>query len=470
MGIHHSKKTTSYHCVFCNKDLQFKKASEFNAHTIACSAARRRAGNLNSRDTLLRLLSDLRIASNELNAFERDSEQKRVDDHIVANPKGTFEQKVKYLHQELKKIKIDWRNGADTITIDREDIINQSIEQFANINPLKELKIGFIGEVNQDAGGLIREWLTVLFKLFLDEKYNMFEKADTDDISYLVKRTKENSITKSGRYYFIGQILAKALLENITVNCCFNKLIYKIILDEKVELEDLVFIDKPLYHSLEDMRKMQDELEQLEVYFNIQYENEYKEIITDDLISNGSNIKVTKDNIDLYIDKRIEYLKNTQLQGVEEMKEGLFSIIKQNLIKIFTCDELALLINGTPFIDLEDWRLNATYKNYKNTDQIILNFWSILDDLSQEELSKLLQFCTGSSRVPIGGFGALESNRGNISKFCITRIEYTPNSQNFIKAHTCFNRLDVPNYPNRDLLAEAIKFILTNETLGFGIE
>ena len=152
------------------------------------------------------------------------------------------------------------------------------------------------------------------------------------------------------------------------------------------------------------------------------------------------------------------------------MKEGLFSIIKQNLIKIFTCDELALLINGTPFIDLEDWRLNATYKNYKNTDQIILNFWSILDDLSQEELSKLLQFCTGSSRVPIGGFGALESNRGNISKFCITRIEYTPNSQNFIKAHTCFNRLDVPNYPNRDLLAEAIKFILTNETLGFGIE
>ena len=216
-------------------------------------------------------------------------------------------------------------------------------------------------------GKKIREWLTVLFKLFLDEKYNMFEKADTDDISYLVKRTKENSITKSGRYYFIGQILAKALLENITVNCCFNKLIYKIILDEKVELEDLVFIDKPLYHSLEDMRKMQDELEQLEVYFNIQYENEYKEIITDDLISNGSNIKVTKDNIDLYIDKRIEYLKNTQLQGVEEMKEGLFSIIKQNLIKIFTCDELALLINGTPFIDLEDWRLNATYKNYKNT-------------------------------------------------------------------------------------------------------
>ena len=83
------------------------------------------------------------------------------------------------------------------------------------------------------------------------------------------------------------------------------------------------------------MRKMQDELEQLEVYFNIQYENEHKEIITDDLISNGSNIKVTKDNIDLYIDKRIEYLKNTQLQGVEEMKEGLFSIIKQNLIKIF---------------------------------------------------------------------------------------------------------------------------------------
>ena len=65
-----------------------------------------------------------------------------------------------------------------------------------------------------------------------------------------------------------------------------------------------------------------------------------------------------------------------------------------------------------------------------------------MSNLTQSELSNFLLFCSGNSRVPIGGFKTLESNRGNISKFCITKIEFVPNKKNFIKAHTCFNRLD----------------------------
>ena len=38
--------------------------------------------------------------------------------------------------------------------------------------------------------------------------------------------------------------MAKALLDNLTINACFNKLIFKTILDEEVKLDDLVFIDK----------------------------------------------------------------------------------------------------------------------------------------------------------------------------------------------------------------------------------
>ena len=93
-----------------------------------------------------------------------------------------------------------------------------------------------------------------------------------------------------------------------------------------------------------------------------------------------------------------------------------------------------------------------------------------MSNLTQSELSNFLLFYTGSSRVLIGGFKTLESNRGNISKFCITKIEFVPNKKNFIKAHTCFNRLDLPNFPNDILLREAIKFAIENETLGFGIE
>ena len=41
---------------------------------------------------------------------------------------------------------------------------------------------------------------------------------------------------------------------------------------------------------------------------------------------------------------------------------------------------------------------------------------------------------------------------------------------NLPKAHTCFNRLDLPRYPTYNHLKEAMDYIAKNEIRGFGIE
>ena len=41
---------------------------------------------------------------------------------------------------------------------------------------------------------------------------------------------------------------------------------------------------------------------------------------------------------------------------------------------------------------------------------------------------------------------------------------------NLPKAHTCFNRLDLPKYPDYDSMKRALDFIANNDILGFGIE
>ena len=380
-----------------------------------------------------------------------------------------FEDKVLIFKSYLQRLKIDWRQGAEHININRDEIINLSIHQFKLINPYKELKINFNGEVNQDAGGLIREWLTVIFKELQSEKEKLFEKADTLD--YSIKIISDLAINERNIeiFNFIGKIIAKALLENLTVNTCFNKYIYKIILNEKIDFKDLVFIDQGLYHSLEKIKNMEN-VEDLEIYFNIEYVDNKGKLISEDLITNGSNIKVTKNNLDYYIETRINNIiwKNRIL--LNEIKKGLISLIPENLIKIFTSEEFELLLNGTPFIDVEDWRVNTSYNGYYTNDKIIMDFWDIIIELPQEKLARLLQFCTGSSRVPIGGFRSLESNRGNKSPFCITKVEYEKNGQNFIRAHTCFNRLNLPNFPTKEELQNGIDFILENEILGFGID
>ena len=429
-----------------------------------------RPQNTNTNQNVIRVNPNNQELNNILEAI--GLETKKVLPRGKSN--GTFEEKVDYLRFDISKKKVDFINGAEKLKINRDKVLEDSMEQFKYINLFKELKIIFVGEESHDAGGLIREWLTILFQKILDSNTGMFQRSDTDDIGFIIKPNLYPSQELLNKYYFIGRVLAKALLENLTVNCCFNKVIYQLILGEKIQLNDLVFIDRPLYKSMKHLVSMKEECGEnialCEIYFTFDYEDENGRFQQEDLIPNGRNVLVTQDNLDEYIDKRIEYYTKSQLSGIKEIIRGINTIFPVEYLKIFSSDQLGLLINGTPFIDTEDWRMNTKYKDYQDYDNVIINFWDIISNLSQEDLSNFLLFCTGSSRVPIGGFKSLESNRGQISKFEIVRTEYYEGKKNFLRAHTCFNRLDLPNFPDKEKLNDAVKFALENEVLGFGIE
>jgi hypothetical protein len=57
-----------------------------------------------------------------------------------------------------------------------------------------------------------------------------------------------------------------------------------------------------------------------------------------------------------------------------------------------------------------------------------------------------------------------------VSKFCINFVSYNESEIQYIKAHTCFNRIDLPDYPTYEELKKSIEFIIVNEIIGFGIE
>ena len=153
------------------------------------------------------------------------------------------------------------------------------------------------------------------------------------------------------------------------------------------------------------------------------------------------------------------------------IKASLYNIIPKEEVQKLNSDELELIINGKPFIDIEEWKLFTEYKEpYNKNNKVIIWFWEIMNTLNQNQLSNFLQFSTGTARVPIGGFAELESNRGNISRFTIVQIPFIEKNINYIKAHTCFNRIELPNFPNKNLLQDAVLFIANCEILGFGID
>lgn len=90
---------------------------------------------------------------------------------------------------------------------------------------------------------------------------------------------------------------------------------------------------------------------------------------------------------------------------IHALKKGIHKVVPEKLLVIFEPYELDMIMYGMPFIELEDWRQNTEYSGaYTKDHQIIKWFWEYLSLLDQIQLSRFLQYCTGSSRVPIQGF------------------------------------------------------------------
>lgn len=97
-----------------------------------------------------------------------------------------------------------------------------------------------------------------------------------------------------------------------------------------------------------------------------------------------------------------------------------------------------MLISGLPEIDVDDWKGNTEYHNYTASSPQIQWFWRAIRSYDKEERAKLLQFVTGTSKVPLNGFKELEGMNG-FSRFNIHR-DYG-NKERLPSSHTCFNRM-----------------------------
>lgn len=153
------------------------------------------------------------------------------------------------------------------------------------------------------------------------------------------------------------------------------------------------------------------------------------------------------------------------------------------LISIFNEQELELLISGLPDIDVDDWKGHTDYQNYQPHSPQIQWFWRAVRSFDKEERAKLLQFVTGTSKVPLNGFGQLEGMNG-FSRFNIHR-DYG-NKDRLPSSHTCFNRkfcslsfslnvmlislpeLDLPEYEDYESLRKQLYTAMTAGSEYFG--
>jgi len=268
------------------------------------------------------------------------------------------------------------------------------------------------------------------------------------------------------QFEFIGRIIAKAIFDGMMIDCYFTRIIYKLISGTQISYHDMEDYDPVYYNSLKWI--LENDLNEQGTFFTYSYDhNNLGEIQTIDLIENGRNIEVNESNKFDYVQKlcRSKLYDTIKLQ-IDALLKGFFEIIPQKLISIFNYRELELVISGLPTIDIKDWKNNTIYENYYETSDIIKYFWEIIESFDNDERAEFLQFVTGSSKVPLEGFSALQGI-GGINKFKISKV-FDKNFDRLPTAHTCTNQLDLPEYPNKEILYERLTLAIREGKNSFG--
>ncbi|KAI5462186.1 hypothetical protein BGZ63DRAFT_354427 [Mariannaea sp. PMI_226] len=392
---------------------------------------------------------------------------------LVKNPKVLeFDNKRNYFNRSVHSRSGNGQSRPSypslQLSVRREHVFHDSFKSlyFKSGEEMKfgKLNIRFHGEEGVDAGGVTREWFQVLSRQMFDPNYVLFTPVSSDRTTFHPNKLSAINDEHLMFFKFIGRIIGKALYEGRVLDCYFSRAVYKRILGKSVSVKDMESFDPDYYKSLCWMLD-NDITDIITETFSVE-DDEFGVTNVIDLIPNGREVAVTEENKQDYVRLVVEHkLLSSVKEQMESFLKGFHEIIPADLIAIFNEQELELLISGLPDIDIDDWKSNTEYHNYNPSSQQIQWFWRALRSFDKEERAKLLQFVTGTSKVPLNGFKELEGMNG-VNRFNIHR-DYG-NKDRLPSSHTCFNQLDLPEYESYDALRSQIIKAITAGSEYFG--
>lgn len=382
----------------------------------------------------------------------------KIPQHPQQSPK--FQQ----VRNNLNSLRVSWEQSYVNLQVSREDLFVDSLQLMLGFNEQalrSEFHIQFKGEQAQDAGGLTKEWLNLMIKDLLSDGFRLFRLTETEEPRYTFIR---NSFDPD-LYTLTGKIIGKAIIENIPLPCSFSIVVLKHILGQEITNDDIKYISTDLFNSMKYI-----ETHNIEGIFYETFSLTEDNGKIYDFFENGRDIQITEETKEIYINFRAEYeLKISIEQSAEYFNKGLFSVFPKSIITGLTPEELDFLICGASNINVNEWRRFSLYKGeFSERHTVVKWFWEVLENFSQKELRDLLTFVTGTSRVPLEGFGGLKTTRGDPAQFTLEPMQWFSGA--LPRAHTCFNRMDLPLYRNRFELRDALVQVIQNHILGFGLE
>lgn len=366
----------------------------------------------------------------------------------------------------------DYYDDTSIWEISRTNILGSSADKWRQRQILLQrfitsFKVKFVGENGIDAGGLTKEWASLISTEGFGNGSTYFEEIQAEENFVIPKSISvPQTLNYLSNFEFLGSFIGKVLSNGNTSECNFPDFLLKLMMGKKPNYHDLKQIDPKLFDSLKlsVAETIQDESSITANSFS--YIREKEDGTKEDIImkagSDGRAMSVTEENKFEYL--RLMFEAKVSTPQIKSFVQGFRKAmaIQSMPIQKFKAKEMRLFITGATTIDVTDWKNNSIYSGYQYSDREIVWFWEIVESFDDEKRRKLLKWVTGCRNAPMQGFAHLIGSGGIVYRFKISRHGFDINR--LPQSHTCFNTIDLPPYSSKETMQEKIEMAICNDS------
>ncbi|THY26493.1 hypothetical protein D6D00_05574 [Aureobasidium pullulans] len=352
------------------------------------------------------------------------------------------------------------------------------------------LEVEYFEEVGTGLGPTL-EFYSTVSREFSKKKIKLWRENESiagDDYAFGMRglfpapMSDEQSNKENGKrvlhlFKMLGKFVARSMLDSRIIDVSFNPTFFRIGAGNsavKPSLGAVASVDRDLANSLRPLVRCARAKQAIQEDGNLTAEQKSQAIkniriekasIEDlgldftlpgypgvELQPNGSEIDVTIENVELYVEKVIDFTLGCGVQKqVDAFSAGFSQVFPYSALKAFTPDELVMLFGRAD----EDWSLETLMDSIKadhgfNLDSAsVKNLLQTMSEFTLPERRDFLQFVTGSPKLPIGGFKSLTPMFTVVCKpneLPLMPDDYLPSVM------TCVNYLKMPNYSTQEVL------------------
>ncbi|KAJ5612441.1 hypothetical protein N7510_005635 [Penicillium lagena] len=356
------------------------------------------------------------------------------------------------------------------------------------------LEVEYFEEVGTGLGPTL-EFYSTVSKEFSKKKLKIWRENDGDSAGEYAygKRglfpapiSDEQAASESGKkqlniFKILGKFVARSMLDSRIIDISFNPAFFRIadnLSSVAPSLGTVKAVDEDLAKSLIMLQRFasaKSDIEESKSMSSSEKTKALQEVLIDgvsvddlgldftlpgypniDLIPNGSNVPLSIENVDTYVDRVVDMTLGSGVRRqVDAFRTGFSQVFLYSALRAFTPNELVMLFGQAE----EDWTIETLTDSIKadhgfNMDsRSVRNLLQTMSEMGKQQRRDFLQFVTGSPKLPIGGFKSLTPIFTVVCR--PSEPPYTPDDY-LPSVMTCVNYLKLPDYSSLDFLKERL--------------